>query len=366
MTNDHIKIGDVEPRIRYLGDGVQTQFGFTFPIFEDEDLKVFLGASAVPESSGYTVTGAGQSVGGTVTFETPPGDGVAVTLLRDVAIKRTTDFSESGDFRASVINNELDRLTAVAQQLSNQVGRSVRLADTDADGTLQLPPAGERAGRLAGFDAAGNLIAAAPGGTGALVSGFMETLLDDQDAAAALGTLGAQPLNGDLEAIAALTPDDGDLLTYADGAWTAAPPASSQTTGTWTPQLTFANPGDLSVSYAAQNGTYLRIGDFVHATFEIVTSAFSHSTSSGNCQIAGLPFSASGNIANGATNGLRWGGINKPGYSQVLTYVSAGSDHLRLEACGMGQSATAIVASEIPSLGSVVLIGSVGYRAISQ
>lgn len=365
MTNDHIKIGDVAPRIRYLGDGVQTQFGFTFPIFEDEDLKVFFGASVVPESSGYTVTGAGQSAGGTVTFETPPGDGVAVTLLRDVAIKRTTDFSESGDFRASVINNELDRLTAVAQQLSNQVGRSVRLADTDADGTLQLPPAGERAGRLAGFDAAGNLIAAAPGGTGALVSGFMETLLDDQDAAAALGTLGAQPLNGDLEAIAALTPDDGDLLTYSGGAWTAAPPASSQTTGTWTPQLTFANPGDLSVSYAAQNGTYLRIGDFVHATFEIVTSVFSHSTSTGDLRIDALPFPSFNETGNLATGDLRWAGINKINYSQVNTFISANSSYIRLQASGMGQNNTTITASHAASGGTVLLVGSIGYRVQS-
>lgn len=219
MSIEHIKIGDVTPWVQYIGDGNRTQFDFLFPIFENEDLDVYLGAASQPEESGYAIAGAGESTGGTVTFDIPPSIGLAVTLQRNVAIRRTTDFSESGDFRASVINTELDRLTAVAQQLSNQIGRAVRLADTDASGAVQLPAAGLRAGKIAAFDSAGNLIAAGLASSELLVSSFMETLLEIGDAAAVRATLEAQERSEALEEIAALTPAEEDLLIRSGGAW---------------------------------------------------------------------------------------------------------------------------------------------------
>ncbi|RVU39023.1 hypothetical protein EOI86_07130 [Hwanghaeella grinnelliae] len=222
MASEHIKIGDVTPRVQYAGDGVQTQFGFSFPIFENDDLEVYLGVSETPEMTGYSTEGAGDSAGGLVTFDTPPGTGVTVTLLRNVAIKRTTDFSESGDFRASVINNELDRLTAVAQQLSTLIGRSVRLAETDAAGAVQLPPANLRASKLAAFDASGDLVAASPVANVSLISTFMEGVVLAANADAGRSLLNAQAQSDVLDDIAALTPAEGDALTFDGTHWTAA------------------------------------------------------------------------------------------------------------------------------------------------
>jgi hypothetical protein len=221
MASEHIKIGDVTPWVQYAGDGVQTQFGYSFPIFENDDLEIYLGASEVPETTGYAISGAGTSAGGLVSFETPPGNGVTVTLLRNVAIKRVTDFTESGDFRASVINNELDRLTAVAQQLSTLIGRTVRLAETDAAGSVQLPPAGIRASKIAAFDASGDLVAANPAATTLLVSAYMEGVVLAADAAAARVLLDAQAQSGVLDDIAALTPAKGDGLLFDGVNWTA-------------------------------------------------------------------------------------------------------------------------------------------------
>ena len=120
----HIQIGDVTPRIQYAADGTQTNFTYPFPIFEDADLEVYL--DNAKQSTGYTVAGAGDSAGGSVTFTTAPTAAVTVTLARRVAIQRVSDFQESGEFRSKVINDELDYLTASLQQVADDQSRSAQ------------------------------------------------------------------------------------------------------------------------------------------------------------------------------------------------------------------------------------------------
>ena len=177
--NDHIQISDVTPRIQYAADGTQTQFSFPFPIFDEDDLEVYIGDTK--QTSGYSVLGAGTSFGGSVTFDAPPASGVIVTLHRFLTIERTTDFQQSGTFRAKVLNNELDYLTAALQQVADDVGRAVRLSPTSADADLELPSRAERANKVLGFDANGNVIAASSSGTGAGVTdhGQLTGLSDD-------------------------------------------------------------------------------------------------------------------------------------------------------------------------------------------
>lgn len=141
MVN-HISIGDVSPRIQYTADGVQTVYAYPFPIFQDADMDVYL--ADVLQSAGFSVSGAGTSGGGDVTFTTAPQSGVTVTLRRNIAIQRTTDFQEGGEFRAKVINDELDHQTAALQQVAEQAERAVQLSPTQPSGfdaTLPLPVA---------------------------------------------------------------------------------------------------------------------------------------------------------------------------------------------------------------------------------
>ena len=70
--------------------------------------------------------------------------------------------------------------------------RAVRQLESDSDATLTLPIAADRQGKLLGFDASGNAVAYTPNtDTYISLSAFMETLLDDPDAATARATLGA-------------------------------------------------------------------------------------------------------------------------------------------------------------------------------
>lgn len=187
---DHIQIGDISPRKQYVADGVQTLFTFPFPIFKSADLEVFLDEAL--QKSGFTVTGAGADLGGEITFGTAPPAGVSITLRRRLTIARQSDFQESGAFRARVINDELDFLTAALQQLADDTRRSLQLSPTDPDAVLTLPDKATRGGAFLAFDAEGNPIAGIGTPETVPVSDFISTLIDDADAVTARGTLSAQ------------------------------------------------------------------------------------------------------------------------------------------------------------------------------
>ena len=155
-----IQIPRGTPRVQYLADGAQTAFFFPFPIFAAGDLQVFLGAAL--QATGYAVSGAGDSGGGTVEFDAAPAAGTPVLLRRRLPVERTSDFLESGPLPASTLNREFDQLTAALQQVAGDQELMLRYTDTDLPASNLLPERAVRAGRLLAFDSAGNPTARAP------------------------------------------------------------------------------------------------------------------------------------------------------------------------------------------------------------
>ncbi|MCB1558076.1 MAG: hypothetical protein KDJ50_04040 [Alphaproteobacteria bacterium] len=154
---EHIKMPDVAPLVRYLANGVQTVFEYPFPVFASEDMHVlFDGAEQI---SGFTISGAGNSAGGSVTFDTAPVNGVIVTLERRMAFERLTDFIEGGDFAASAINTELDYLVAGLQQISRDQAPMLKYDDGEEPSVTSLPTRSIRAGKALGFDGNGDPVA---------------------------------------------------------------------------------------------------------------------------------------------------------------------------------------------------------------
>jgi hypothetical protein len=127
--------------------------------------------------------------------------------------------------------------------------------------------------------------------------------------------------------------------------------------GTWTPGITFATPGNLSVTYAAQTGTYTKIARLVILDFFVTTSAFTHTTASGELTITGVPFTAATQIFGGF---LAWSGITKAGYTQITAQVQ--DVRILFNASGSGVSESSVAAADMPSGGTVRLRGSLIYR----
>jgi hypothetical protein len=182
-------------RIQYSASAAQTVFPYDFPAFADTELAVFrtrAGATTtLTLSSDYTVDGLGAQNGGNVTLTAGAQAADVITIKGAMPVARTSDYQEGGDFRAATINRDLDRLVIMMQEQATRLARVLRQPDEDASDLATLAGAAARANKFLAFDGAGQPVLAA--GTSANlgpVSGFVNTLLDDADAAGFLGTLG--------------------------------------------------------------------------------------------------------------------------------------------------------------------------------
>lgn len=138
MTDTHVKINAVSPRIQYVGNGTTKEFPYPFAIFAKENIIVYFGD--IIQETGYTVSGAGSSDGGYITFTRAPSEGTKITIIRNVPIERITDFQDGGSFRPKNINDELDRLTVFCQQNQEELSRSVKIGvSSDIDPSVVIP-----------------------------------------------------------------------------------------------------------------------------------------------------------------------------------------------------------------------------------
>lgn len=147
-------ISSTTPRIQYVASGGQTVFTVPFKFFASSDLKVYLTPSGSdPDDSGqlktltthYTVAGAGEDAGGTITLTSGATAGDIVTIVRDVPEERTTDLVEGGDLYAETLNDSLERFIAMVQEVNARVDRSLSVPESISDTvSVELPaPAGD-------------------------------------------------------------------------------------------------------------------------------------------------------------------------------------------------------------------------------
>lgn len=102
----------------YTGDGVLTQFAFTMTVYELAHIRCFLDGV---ETTDFSAALNNQEVtaGGVVTFNTAPGSGVAVLILRDVPYIQDTVYIEGDPFPAKVNEYTIDEVVMMIQQLAD-------------------------------------------------------------------------------------------------------------------------------------------------------------------------------------------------------------------------------------------------------
>jgi hypothetical protein len=132
--------------------------------------------------------------------------------------------------------------------------------------------------------------------------------------------------------------------------------------GTFTPVLTFSTPGDVAVTYSAQIGRYTRIGNRCTISVSVITSAFTHTTASGDIRISGLPFT-SRNLSNVLHCGAcQYAGVTAATTPSVVARVAANSTIVNFLASGSGVANVNLATTQVASGGTPLFIFTVTYE----
>jgi len=239
-------------RNQYTATAGQAVFAYTFEVYNKNDLAVLQNGTTLAEGANYTVSGVGNDAGGSITLIVGATAGDIITVFRDMALERLTDYQNSGDFLAVEVNEDFDRLWLAMQQESDANDRAVVKPVTDLDSiNMILPIASTRANTFLTFDGAGAVsvtaagdpsapstivreqftgngsttvftVGTAPGGLGQSVQVFIDGVYQEAGTYSIPGTsltfTQAPPLNSNIEYVAFRVTDIGatsaNLVSY--------------------------------------------------------------------------------------------------------------------------------------------------------
>jgi len=153
-----MSITQTSTRFDYIATANQTAFVYNWKILVSTDIAVVKN-NVLLSPSLYSVSGVGNTTGGNVTLNTGATAGDKVSVFLAMPITRSTNYSNSGSFLASTVNNDFDKVYSAAIQNSNT--RFVKLNTLDQPMIYQnspqtvdmtLPLASVRAGSIFGFN----------------------------------------------------------------------------------------------------------------------------------------------------------------------------------------------------------------------
>lgn len=193
-------VTDTTPRIQYIATAAQTDFDYAFPIFEDSDLVVDVNGTTKVLDTDYSVTGAGDDTGGTVSLTDGLDAGDIVTIYRDTEIARSSQYQQNGPFNSAAFNDDLDKLITITQENKQRFNRALRIPTTAnvADADIELAPA-VYAGKYLSFDSDGKPTPAVLTSSGSLTQDILTGLLQPQtDAETSAGVTPSNKLYAEL------------------------------------------------------------------------------------------------------------------------------------------------------------------------
>lgn len=123
-------ISSTTSRNQYTASSGQTNFTYTFKIFDDNDITVLLNDITLIKTTHYTVSGVGDANGGTITLTSGAVAGDIITITRNEPLTQEVDFVEGDDLPSTSLEEGLDRSAIRDQDLQEQINRSLRLKES--------------------------------------------------------------------------------------------------------------------------------------------------------------------------------------------------------------------------------------------
>ena len=255
----------------YSGNGSTTAFNYTFKISAESEMEVIIRSAAGTETvksltTHYTISGVGNAGGGAVTFQSAhiPVSGETVILRRVTAQTQAMDLIDNDPMSADTIENAHDKSIAIAQELQEQIDRSIKLSRTNTMTSTEFTvDAASRANKILAFDSAGEIAVTQELGTykgnwAASTSYAVRDLVKDTStnnifiALTAHTSSGTQPLTTNTDSAKwSLLVDAASATTSQNAAAASATAASNSATAAAASAVDATNNGAAQVTLAA-------------------------------------------------------------------------------------------------------------------
>lgn len=185
-----LDVSSTATRKAYTATASQAVFTVPFTFMDEDHLSVTVNDVTKALSTDYATSGAGDSAGGSITFNDGLTAGDSVVIALAVPYELGTHIPPSGELDVPAINLQFSLFTMMLKQLVANLARSIRQPASDEDDLSALPVKTSRLGKFLAFHPTTGDLMMAASVTGAAVSAFMETLLAADDADEAKATLG--------------------------------------------------------------------------------------------------------------------------------------------------------------------------------
>jgi hypothetical protein len=103
-------------KISYIGDGENTEFVFSFPFFQEADIKVSID-NEILNNTQYDVNPNDDFTGGVVVFANAPAINKNIDIFRQVELSRVIDYQPTSKIDPEDLNSDFNFLLAALQDI---------------------------------------------------------------------------------------------------------------------------------------------------------------------------------------------------------------------------------------------------------
>ncbi len=103
-------------KISYIGDGVATEFLFSFPFFQNADIHVALNQEILADIE-FTVVPDSDFSGGRIIFVDAPADGTRIDIFRQISLSRVIDYQPTLKIDPEHLNTDFNFLLAALHDI---------------------------------------------------------------------------------------------------------------------------------------------------------------------------------------------------------------------------------------------------------